>query len=135
MSAIATARESLLAQLEPLQREYAETKHQLDEIAEAKELILGKYNLMHVFAGLVKQAAAMPVSSPAGAKPRLILSERSLWPEEGARGGMGGTILRRGLQLIDPTIELRFRGVKKKIEARRIERRKQKRAKAEAGTG
>lgn len=103
----------------------------LPQIEAARELIFTKFNIMNKFAELTHRAVALPtVHTPE--KMRLIRSERSFWPEPGCRGSIGETLLRRGLLAVDPKIELRASKLHKKIEARRIARRKAKFAKIES---
>lgn len=76
----------------------------LPALTEARNRILTHHNAMALFARMARQLAQAPRSGP----PVMLRSERSLPPEPGARGSWPEMIARRGLQMIDPQIELRF---------------------------
>lgn len=104
-----------------------------EAISEARDLVMTKHNLINVFAELVHHAMAKAPDVDAGARKRLIRSERSFLPEKGGRGGMGQMLLRRALTAIDPQIELRIAPLQAKIEQRRSARRARRHATKEAG--
>lgn len=105
----------------------------LPDIAAARQVLLENYNLTFKLAELARNAMEIPVAEARLARPRLVRSERSLLPEEGARGSYLQWALRASLLRIDPNIELKLAGLQKKIEARRIARRKARHAAKEAG--
>lgn len=104
-------------------------------IHEARRRILTDYNLVKRFATLVKMAMEKPISANNPTKKRLIRSERSLWPEPGCRGSVAQCLTRSALLAIWPGVELKGAVLHRKIEARRIEKRKKKIKAAEAQNG
>jgi len=95
-------------------------------IAEAREIIFEKFNIMKRFAKLAKELVTLTPYVPQESKQTMIRSERSFWPEPGCRGSIPETIFRSTLLFFDPKIELRASKLHKRIEAKRIEKRKKK---------
>lgn len=102
------------------------------DLDEGRRRAIHKYNLMRNFARLAKDAMAMDEATGKPTRPWIIRSERSLWPEKGARGSIAEFILRRGIQLFDPEIELRFSGIMRRLDGRKSRRRALKHAQTEA---
>lgn len=100
----------------------------LDAISDARNLVMTKHNLIHVFADLAHHAMAKAPTIDPKAPKRLIRSERSFLPEEGGRGGLIQMLLRRSLTAIDPQFELRMAPLQAKIEKRRSQRRRRRHA-------
>lgn len=88
----------------------------LPAIAEARQRILTRYNLMHLFADLARQSMTMMPAVMPNAPARLVRSERSLPPESGARGNWLETTVRNAALAVDPRIELRLAKVKTGID-------------------
>lgn len=101
-------------------------KKRKTSISKARNIIFSDFNIMKKFAQLAKQLMALEPELPKNTKETLIRSERSLWPEPGCRGSIPETIIRSTLLFFDPRIELKASKLQKKIEARRIEKRKKK---------
>jgi hypothetical protein len=99
---------------------------------EGRRRAIHDYNLMRNFARLAREAMAMDEAIEKPIRPWVIRSERSLWPEKGARGTVAGFILRRTLQLVDPEIELRLSGLMRHLDERKSLRRALKHAQIEA---
>lgn len=96
------------------------------DISKARDIIFSDFNIMKKFAQLAHKLMALEPETPKSAKKILIRSERSFWPEPGCRGSIAETIIRSTLLFFDPNIELKASALQKKIEARRIEKRKKK---------
>jgi hypothetical protein len=96
------------------------------DISEARDTILSEYNLMKKFAQIAHELVKSDPEIQPSTKQTLLRSERSFWPEPGCRGSIPETIIRSTLLFFDPKIELRASKLQKKIEARRIEKRKRK---------
>ncbi|WP_162798327.1 hypothetical protein [Sulfitobacter sp. SK011] len=111
------------------QKTWENNRASLDE---GRRRAIHDYNLMRNFARLVREAMAMDEVTEKPSRPWIIRSERSLWPERGARGSLAGFILRRGLQFFDPEIELRLSGVMRHLDERKSLRRALKHAQIEA---
>jgi len=105
----------------------------LAAIAEARQLLLKKYNQMFLLVRLAKMASEDGKNAPAMGRPRLIRSERSLWPEKGSRGSLAQALVRSAFLRIDPRFELRMNAVYQRIERRRSLRRKRRIERLEAG--
>ncbi|MEP3346485.1 MAG: glycosyltransferase family 10 [Litoreibacter sp.] len=103
-----------------------------DALDEGRKRAIHDYNLMRNFARLAHVAVALDDPSEKTTRPWVIRSERSLWPEKGARGSVANVLLRRSLQLIDPEVELRFAGIMRRIDIKKSERRAAKLALMEA---
>jgi|GEM_PF-813065 len=97
----------------------------------ARQEVLTTYNASHLLVRLAKAALAKPVS-PGQKRRRLIRSERSIWPEKGAKGSVGQWALRNLLLTFDPKAELRFAPVQRALEERRTRRRLRRRQLDEA---
>ena len=109
-------------------------KRALPAIAEARERVFGTHSLGPLLARLANRALAKPVV--AGRVPlRLIRSERSLWPERGAKGSVAEWALRNILLSIDKKAELRASRLQRWIEVQRAQRRKVRREREEAARG
>ncbi len=92
----------------------------------ARERVLEDYNIATMFTRLAH--ASMAKKAPDRlAKPRMIWSERSFWPEKDGRGSALEWMVRNTLLLIDRKVELRTVNLQKKIEHRRGVRRAAKR--------
>ena len=104
----------------------------LPALTEARERILTRYNAAELFVRLARAALAKPVG-PAPARPRLIRSERSLWPEKGAKGTVAEWAVRNLALAIDPRAELRTAALQRLLEARRARRRAQRLERKSAG--
>lgn len=113
-------------------REQKTWEHNRANLDEGRRRAIHDYNLMRKFARLVRDAMAMDEATEKPSRPWIIRSERSLWPESGARGSIAGFILRRGLQFFDPEIELRLSGVMRHLDERKSLRRALKHAQIEA---
>jgi hypothetical protein len=96
----------------------------------ARENILTTYNVAELFVRLSRAALAKPVSD-GPRRQRLIRSERSLWPEKGAKGSFGEWAVRNLLLMIDPKAELRAAPLQRSLEALRAKRRKRRRLESE----
>lgn len=77
-------------------------------IAEARELIMTRFNLMYLFVRLAKEAVTAVPQMPANRPRRVIYSERSYRPGSGERGSLAEAMLRSAALAIDPRIELRI---------------------------
>lgn len=104
----------------------------LPAIKTAREAVMTTHNAAELFVRLVRKALAMPVAEPSG-KARLIRSERSLWPEAGAKGSVAEYLLRNALLTLDHGIELRAASLQRWFEARRSAKRRARIARIEAG--
>ncbi len=93
----------------------------LPHLTEARRRVLSVHNPADLFVRLVRAAMAKPVSATRGR--RLVRSERSLWPEAGAKGSVPEWALRNLLLSVDPRAELRLAPVQAALEARRARRR------------
>jgi hypothetical protein len=111
------------------QKTWENNRANLDE---GRRRAIHDYNLMRNFARLAREAMAMDEAIEKPIRPWVIRSERSLWPEKGARGTVAGFILRRTLQLVDPEIELRLSGLMRHLDERKSLRRALKHAQIEA---
>jgi hypothetical protein len=80
----------------------------LEAIAEARQSIMGRFNLMYLFVRLAKEAIYAMPKLPERCPSNLIYSERSYPPGPGERGSWVGATVRRSALLIDPNIELRI---------------------------
>lgn len=96
------------------------------DISKARDIIFSDFNIMKKFAQLAKKLVELEPELSSSGNKRLIRSERSFWPEPGCRGSIPETIIRSTLLFFDPNIELKASKIQKKIEARRIEKRKKK---------
>lgn len=96
------------------------------DISTARDIIFSDFNITKKFAQLAHKLMALEPEVAKSTPKRLIRSERSLWPEPGCRGSIAETLIRSTLLFFDPKIELKASALQKKIEARRIEKRKKK---------
>lgn len=108
-------------------------KQALPAIGQARDLLFTRYNAAALFARLARMALAKPVAHWPE-RPRLIRSERSLWPEAGAKGSVAEWALRNAMLAVSPHAELRAARIQTWLEARRAKRRKRKLALAEMKT-
>jgi hypothetical protein len=76
-----------------------------DTLRKTRHMIMDDFNIMNLCAKLTKRAMKAPAQH---AEKRLIRSEKSLWPEAGARGSIPETLLRSALLKLDPAIELKL---------------------------
>ena len=98
-----------------------------ENIAEARNLIFSKFNLMNKFAELANLAFQNAVKlEKSDIRKRTIFSERSLWPEPNTRGNYFETFVRSSLLFFDPKIELRASSFMKSIERKRTIKRNKK---------
>jgi len=102
------------------------------DLDEGRRRAIHDYNLMRNFARLAREAIALDEATQKTNRRWIIRSERSLWPEAGARGSIPEFILRRVLQLFYPEIELRFSGIMRYLDERKLVRRALKHAQIEA---
>ncbi|MDV4145921.1 glycosyltransferase family 10 domain-containing protein [Shimia sp. FJ5] len=98
-------------------------------IATARQTILTEQNIAHQLVHLARDLTAQP----AGDRSNILYlkSERSLWPEKGARGSVGQWALRNTLMLFDKGIELRTAGLRDRLDAAKTRRRQRKLRKLE----
>ncbi|GAA6199382.1 glycosyltransferase family 10 [Aquicoccus sp. SU-CL01552] len=104
----------------------------LKAIATARDRLLSEHSLAFQLLRLAMSAHQSPAPDPA-APMRHIWSEKSLWPESGARGNLADWTLRNTLMTFDKGIELKTLGLRRKLEAARSRRRKRKLARLEKG--
>ena len=104
----------------------------LNAITTARERLLSEHSLAFQLLRLARSADQSPRPDPA-APMRHIWSEKSLWPENGARGNLADWTLRNTLMTFDKGIELKTLGLRRKLEAARTRRRKRKLARLEKG--
>lgn len=97
---------------------------QRDAIAAARETVLNEQNIARQLVHLARDLTAQPAGD--GSKTLYLRSERSLWPEKGARGSVGQWALRNGLMLFDKQIELRTAGWRNRLDAAKTRRRQRK---------
>lgn len=88
-------------------------------MSKARDIIFSDFNIMKKFAEITHKLMLLEPELSANAKPRLIRSERSLWPEPGCRGSIPETLIRSSLLFLDPNIELKASKLQQKINARR----------------
>lgn len=105
---------------------------QLDSITEARHIIFTEFNLCGQFAKLAKQLMSLDTGSSKQPPKRLIRSERSLWPESGARGSVPEYLIRSALLFINPNIELKAAHLQQKMKERRHAKRAAKLASSDA---
>ena len=86
-------------------------------IAEARELIMTRFNLMYLFVRLAKSAVAAMPEMPASRPRRVIYSERSYRPGPGERGSLAEATLRSAALAVDPRIELRIAHLRERKDA------------------
>ena len=113
-------------------REQKTWENNRDDLDEGRRRAIHDYNLMRNFARLAREAIALDEATQKTNRRWIIRSERSLWPEAGARGSIPEFILRRVLQLFYPEIELRFSGIMRHLDERKLVRRALKHAQIEA---
>ena len=113
-------------------REQKTWENNRDDLDEGRRRAIHDYNLMRNFARLAREAIALDEATQKTNRRWIIRSERSLWPEAGARGSIPEFILRRVLQLFYPEIELRFSGIMRYLDERKLVRRALKHAQIEA---
>jgi len=89
----------------------------LPAITEARQRIMGRFNLMYLFVRLAKEAVAALPDVPAKRPSRLIYSERSFPPGPGERGSWAGAIVRRTALSFDPHLELRIARLRARKDA------------------
>jgi hypothetical protein len=99
-------------------------------IAEARETVLEKENIMVLMADLATEVAKRSAQHTSR-RPRYIWSERSLWPEKGCRGSVQEWALRRAILLLAPEAELKTQGLREWYEVKKSKRRARKLAKTE----
>lgn len=75
-----------------------------DALSTARDRVLNEFNTMALFARIATRLHGRPASGSGVT----IRSERSLWPEPGARGSLPEFLLRRALLSVDPGLELRL---------------------------
>ncbi len=97
----------------------------LSDMAEARNRILNKYNLSYLLVELTRRALGNPLSKT-DIGPTYIWSERSLWPETGARGGLADCLAINAAMLIDRQIELKTNGIRRWLESKRSTLRQRK---------
>lgn len=105
-------------------------KASLSFIAESRQRILEKYNLMVLLAEIAKAAAQNPLPYEPG-KRRYIWSERSLLPEKGTRGSLPEWAFRNVVLVFDPKVELKTVELRRWLDRWRSKRRADKAAKIE----
>jgi len=89
-------------------------EHAKTAIADARQRVLDKHNLMTLLGDLANAAFT---SSPSASrqKVRKIWSERSLLPEKGCRGNLTDWALRNAILMLDPRAELKTITLRHKI--------------------
>lgn len=87
-----------------------------ETLAKARSIILEDFNLIGLCAKLTKQAMSLHATPP---RKRLIRSEKSLWPEDGARGSLPEMMFRSVLLILDPAIELKLGKYRKSLRAKK----------------
>lgn len=105
-------------------------KRALPSIAEARERLFSTHSLGPLLARLANRALEKPVAEER-VPLRLIRSERSLWPERGAKGSVPEWALRNLMLAIDKKAELRASHLQRWFELRRSQRRQARREREE----
>ncbi|WP_165978949.1 glycosyltransferase family 10 domain-containing protein [Antarcticimicrobium luteum] len=105
----------------------------LGAIEAARQRLLREHSLAFQLLRLARSAHQAPAPDPA-APMRYIWSEKSLWPEPGARGNLADWALRNGLMTFDRGIELKTLGLRRRLEAARTRRRQRRLARLENRT-
>ncbi len=95
------------------------------DLAEARRRILNQYNLSFLLAELTRRALNKPLTN-SDKGPTRLRSERSLWPEKGARGGFADYLIVNAAMLIDKQVELKSIGMRRKLELKRSLRRRRR---------
>ena len=86
-------------------------------IAQARQLILTKFNLLVRFADLSKRVMAEPTPPPV--KGHFLKSERALPPEPGGKSTQTGYLLRSALLTLSPSAELQAARLKQWLRTKR----------------
>lgn len=106
----------------------------LSSLAEARRRVLDELNPANLLVRIVQSCMAKQTKA-SDFRKRLIRSERSLWPERGARGSVFEWMVRNSILAILPDAELRASRIQVAMEKARIKRRKAKTLRAEAKQG